>query len=339
MTTGTPRATIPATMRAIEIARPGGPEVLTLVERPVPAPGPGEVLVRVEAAGVNRPDIVQREGHYPPPAGASDLPGLEIAGTVAAVGEGAVWEAGTRVCALVSGGGYAEYAVAKDAHCLPVPAGLSAAEAASLPETAFTVWQNIFQLGAFRSGDVVLIHGGSSGIGVMGLQLVRAMGGTALVTVGSQAKQEACQALGAHRAINYRTEDFVDAVRTFTNGAGADIILDMVAGDYLLRDMQAAATEGRIVMIAALQGNQPPVDVFLIMRKRLVLTGSMLRSRTDAVKAALAGQVRTHVWPLIEQGAVRPVLSRVFPLAEAGDAHRLMESSSHVGKIVLTMEG
>ncbi len=336
MTTETPGA-IPATMHAVEIARPGGPEVLTLTERPVPSPGPGEVLVRVEAAGVNRPDIVQREGRYPPPAGASDLPGLEIAGTVAAVGGGTGWQVGARVCALVSGGGYAEYTVAQDAHCLPVPAGLSAAEAASLPETAFTVWQNIFELGAFKSGDVVLIHGGSSGIGVMGLQLVRAMGGKAYVTVGSQEKQDACQALGAHRAINYRTEDFVEVIRTDTASAGADIILDMVAGDYLLRNMNAAANEGRIVMIAALQGNRPPIDVFLMMRKRLVLTGSMLRSRPDAVKAALAGQVRAHVWPLIEQGQVRPVLSRTFPLGEAADAHRLMESSTHIGKIVLTI--
>jgi NADPH:quinone reductase len=328
--------THPATMRAVAIAAPGGPEALVMTTRPTPWPGPGEVLIEVHAAGVNRPDVFQRQGRYPPPPGASDLPGLEVAGVVTALGEGAQgWAAGDRVCALLAGGGYAEYAAAPAVQCLPCPAGLSMAQAASLPETAFTVWANVFERGGFRAGDVVLIHGGSSGIGVMAIQLVQTFGGRALVTVGSADKQRACEALGAARAVNYREEDFVEAVRAETGGAGADLILDMVGGDYLVRNLQAAAEEGRIVCIASLEGARPQTDIALIMMKRLTLTGSTLRARPVAAKGALAAALRKRVWPRIETGEVRPVIHRTLPLAQAAEAHRLMEGSSHVGKIVL----
>ena len=329
----------PSQMNAVEINGFGPPDVLRLVQRPVPPPTPGEVLIRVRAAGVNRPDVVQREGRYAPPPGASDLPGLEIAGEIAALGEGTEgFTIGDQVCALLAGGGYAEYACAPAGQCLPLPRGLSFTEAASLPETCFTVWENIFDRGGFQTGDTVLIHGGSSGIGVTAIQMVRASGGRAIVTVGSPEKAAACEALGAAPAINYRTTDFVEAVKTATDGKGANIILDMVGGDYLILNMKAAAIEGRIVYIAALEGGKPPVDILLMMHKRLTITGSMLRSRPIAVKAAIAAQLRTHVWPLIEAGAIKPKVYQTFPLAQAAEAHRLMESSSHIGKIVLVVE-
>ncbi len=329
---------IPSTMRVIEIAGAGGPEVLKPAVRPTPEPGWGEVLIGVEAAGVNRPDVAQRQGRYPPPPGASDLPGLEAAGVIAALGPGVEgWSVGERVCALLPGGGYAQYAATPAVQCLPWPAGLSAVEAASLPETAFTVWTNVFERGGFRGGDAVLIHGGSSGIGVMAIQLVRAFGGRALVTVGSADKQRACEALGAACAINYREQDFVAAVKAATGGQGADLILDMVGGDYLLRNMQAAAEEGRIVSIASLPGSAPLFDIVLMMVKRLTLTGSTLRPRPAAAKGAIARELRKRVWPLIESGTVRPVIHCALPLDQAARAHALMESSEHIGKIVLTM--
>jgi NADPH:quinone reductase len=329
---------LPERMQAVEITGPGGPEVLRPCERATPAAGAGEVLIRVEAAGVNRPDVFQRQGFYPPPPGASDLPGLEVAGVVVEVGAGVDgWHVGDPVCALLAGGGYAQYAVAPAGQCLPWPAGLDAAGAASLPETAFTVWTNVFERGGFRAGDTVLVHGGSSGIGVMAIQLCRTFGATVLTTVGSSAKQALCRELGAARAINYREEDFVDAVRAETGGAGADLILDMIGGDYLARNMEAAAEEGRIVSIASLGGGRPALDIMRMMSKRLTLTGSTLRSRPLAAKAAIAAQLRKRVWPLIARGEVRPIVHAVFPLAQACEAHRLMESSAHAGKIVLTV--
>lgn len=327
---------LPTTMNAIEITTPGGPEILRMASRPVPAPGAGEVLIRVHAAGVNRPDIVQRQGHYPPPPGASDLPGLEVAGTIAALGEGvASLAVGDAVCALLSGGGYAEYAVAPAPQCLPVPQGLSFAEAAALPETAFTVWTNIMEGGRFASGDTVLVHGGTSGIGVMAIQMVRALGGRVIATAGSDEKARHCEALGAERGINYRTEDFVAVVAEWTAKQGVDIILDMVGGDYLHRNLRALSIGGRIVVIAFLEGGKPPIDLFQIMRKRAILTGSTLRARPIGEKGEIALALRETVWPLIEKGAIKPVLSRIFPLDQAADAHRLMESSAHIGKIVL----
>lgn len=331
-------ADLPADMAAVEITAPGGPEVLTPVRRPRPSPGAGEVLIRVLAAGVNRPDVVQRQGRYPAPPGASDLPGLEVAGEIAAVGVGVEsWRVGDPVCALVSGGGYAEFAVAPAVQCLPVPSGLSAVEAASLPETVLTVWANVFELGGFRPGDTVLVHGGTSGIGVTALQLVRAFGGRAFATAGGPEKARACEALGAERGIDYRAEDFVAVVRGATDGAGVDLILDVVGGDYLSRNMDAAARGGRIVSIAALNGGEPPLPIFKMMAKRLTLTGSTLRPRSVAEKAALVAAVRKRVWPLLQDGRLRPQVFRTFPLHEAAEAHRLMESSAHVGKIVLTV--
>jgi NADPH:quinone reductase len=326
----------PERMRAVEIAKPGGPEVLRLAERATPSPRPDEVLIAVEAAGVNRPDVLQREGRYPPPPGASDLPGLEVSGSVAALGaDVAGWQVGDKVCALLPGGGYAQYATAPAQQCLPWPEGLSAEEVASLPEVAFTVWANVFERGRFQAGDVVLIHGGSSGIGVMAIQLCRAFGARVLTTVGSAEKATACLELGAVRAINYRDEDFVEAVKAETDGVGADLILDMVAGDYFTRNMQAAAEDGRIVYIASIGGGRPQADIFLMMAKRLTITGSTLRSRPVAVKGQLALALRKRVWPLFARGVVRPVVCKVFPLAEASQAHQLMESSAHIGKIVL----
>lgn len=327
---------LPDDMAVVEIAGPGGPEVLRPVRRPRPSPGAGEVLIRVAAAGVNRPDVVQRQGRYPPPPGASDLPGLEVAGEVVALGVGVRdLQVGDAVCALLSGGGYAEFAVAPAVQCLPAPAGLSMVEAASLPETLFTVWANVFQLGAFRPGDAVLVHGGTSGIGVTAIQLVRAFGGRVFATAGGPEKAAACEALGAERGVDYRAEDFVEVVRRATNGAGADLILDMVGGDYLARNMDAAAHGGRIVSIAALNGGEPALPVFKMMAKRLTLTGSTLRPRSVAEKGAIAAELRKRVWPLVEDGRFRPQVFRTFPLGAAADAHRLMESSSHVGKLVL----
>ncbi|MBN9435251.1 MAG: NAD(P)H-quinone oxidoreductase [Bosea sp.] len=329
---------LPETMTAVAIREPGGPEVLTAVERPVPRPRPGEVLIRVAAAGVNRPDVFQRRGGYPPPAGASDLPGLEIAGTIAALGAGVGGHAiGDPVTALVSGGGYAGFAVAPAGSALPVPAGLSMVEAAALPETVFTVWHNVFERGRLEAGETLLVHGGSSGIGTTAIQLGVARGARVLATAGSPAKCAACIRLGAGRAIDYRREDFVSATLEATDGKGADVILDMVGGDYVPRNIAAAAVDGRIVQIAFLGGSRVDADFQRLMVKRLTWTGSTLRARPDEFKARLAAEVRRHVWPLVESGEMRPVIDRTFPLAAAAEAHRRMESSENVGKIVLTI--
>lgn len=327
------------TMQAVEIRSPGGPEVLTLTSRPRPVAGEGEVLIRVAAAGVNRPDVMQRLGQYPPPSGASDIPGLEVAGAIAAVGPGVTsWQVGDLVCALVAGGGYAEYCVAPAGQCLPVPAGLSLVEAAALPETVFTVWANVFERGHLRAGETLLIHGGTSGIGTTAIQLAHARGARVLATAGSDEKCQACERLGADVAINYRTSDFVTAVRSATSGRGVDVILDMVGGDYLPRNLDVLAMEGRLVQIAVLQGARATVNLLPILQRRLTLTGSTLRARSVAEKAALAEAVRHHVWPLIEHGRFRPVVHATYPLAAAGEAHRVMESGQHIGKLVLLVQ-
>ncbi|HEV8410199.1 MAG TPA: NAD(P)H-quinone oxidoreductase [Gemmatimonadaceae bacterium] len=325
-------------MRAIEISAPGGPDVLIVGDRPMPAPGPGDVLIRVAAAGVNRPDIAQRKGVYPPPPGASDIPGLEVAGTVVEAGSDVTsFVAGDNVCALVSGGGYAEFCVAPAVQCLPVPRGLSLVEAASLPENYFTVWSNVFDRGRLVRGESLLVQGGSSGIGVCAIQLASAFGATVFATAGSAEKCAACEQLGAARAINYRKEDFVEAVMSATHGRGVDVILDMVGGDYVPRELAALASEGRLVMISTLNGAKTEIDLRAIMSKRASLTGSMLRVRAPEFKGAIARSLLNKVWPLLESGAVKPVVHSQFPLEHAADAHRLMESSAHVGKIMLTL--
>jgi NADPH:quinone reductase len=325
-------------MKAIEIATPGGPEQLRLTTRPMPEPGDGEVLIRVAAAGVNRPDVAQRQGHYPPPPGASDLPGLEVAGTVTTLGPNVTGiSVGDEVTALLSGGGYAEYATAAAPLCLPIPAGLSMTEAAALPETYFTVWTNLFERGGCKTGDNVLIHGGTSGIGTTAIQLAAAFGARVFATAGTHAKARFCESLGAARGIDYRTEDFVEIVKSATDGKGADLILDMVAGTYVQRNIEAAAVEGRIVVIAVLGGARAEIMMNKIMVKRLTLTGSTLRPRTIAQKAAVAEGVRRNVWPLLAARRVRPIIHATFPLAEAAEAHRLMETSNHIGKIMLTV--
>jgi NADPH:quinone reductase len=329
---------LPARMRCVEIARPGGPEVLRLAERPLPAPAAGEVLVKVAAAGVNRPDVSQRKGEYPPPPGASDLPGLEISGTVAALGAGAArWRVGDAVTALVSGGGYAEYCTAPAEQCLPVPKGLTMAEAAALPETFFTVWQNLFDRARLAAGETALIHGGTSGIGTTAIQLARAFGAVVFATAGSRAKAGVCEKLGAKRGIDYKAEDFVAVVKAETGGKGADVILDMVGGPYLARNLQALAIEGRIAQIAVLEGGEATIPLRLLLMKRASLIGSVLRARSVAEKAAVARRLEEKVWPLIAAGAVRPVMDSTLPLAEAAKAHARMESSAHIGKIVLTV--
>lgn len=331
--------TLPQRMRCIEIAQPGGPEVLTPAERPLPQPGSGEVLIRVAAAGVNRPDVIQRLGNYPPPPGASDIPGLEIAGTVVALGEGAAGLAvGDQVCALVSGGGYAEYCTAAASCCLPLPEGFDFAMAAALPETFFTVWHNVFQRGRLKAGESFLVHGGSSGIGTTAIQLAKAFGARVFTTAGSPDKCRACERLGADRAIDYRQEDFVEVLTKETGGRGVDLILDMVGGDYLPRNVKLLATEGRLVNIAFLQGSKIELNFMPVMLKRLTLTGSTLRPRPVADKAAIAAELRRQVWPLLSAGRVRPVLHARFPLAEARAAHQLLESSAHIGKIVLDVQ-
>ncbi|MCH7344876.1 NAD(P)H-quinone oxidoreductase [Pelomonas sp. CA6] len=326
-------------MKALAISRPGGPEVLQLVEWPVPQPGAGECLIRVQAYGVNRPDVLQRKGAYPPPPGASELPGLEVAGTVAEGDAAALAEAGLKigdaVCALVAGGGYAELCTAPVAQCLPVPAGWSMAEAASLPETFFTVWSNVFERARLQPGESLLVHGGSSGIGVTAIQLAKALGSRVLVTVGSAAKAEACRRLGADVAINYRDEDFVEAVKTATEGRGVDVILDMVAGAYVARNVQCLADDGRAVIIAVQGGVKAEFDAGQVLRRRLTITGSTLRPRPVAFKAEIARALRERVWPLLESRRVAPVIYRQFPATEAAAAHALMESGEHVGKIVL----
>jgi NADPH2:quinone reductase len=326
-------------MKAIEITTPGRPEVLQPVERADPVPAPGELLIAVRAAGVNRPDVLQRKGAYPPPAGASDLPGLEVAGTVAGGDPSQLAAAGfalgDRVCALVAGGGYAQLCTAPIGQCLPVPAGLSDVEAAALPETFFTVWQNVFEIAHLQPGETLLVQGGSSGIGVTAIQLAKAFGCTVIVTAGSDEKCAACVQLGADHAVNYRTQDFVAEVRRLTAGRGADVILDMVAGDYLAREFECVADDGRIAVIAVQGGTKSAIDAGLLLRRRIALTGSTLRPRPIAYKTALASALREKVWPLIEAGRVRPVIHRVFDAAQACQAHALMESSTHVGKIVL----
>jgi putative PIG3 family NAD(P)H quinone oxidoreductase len=319
-------------MRAIEIATAGGPDVLRLVDRRVPRPAAGEVLIRVAAAGVNRPDILQRLGHYPPPAGASDVPGLEIAGTVVVDDQGDV---GRRVCALVAGGGYAEFCTAPRQQCLPVPAGMDDQTAAALPETFFTVWTNLFERGALKRGETVLIHGGSSGIGTTAIQLARAFGATVLATAGSDEKCAACARLGAARAINYRTEDFVQAVRDFTSGAGLDVVLDIVGGEYLAKNIECLRMNGRMVQIGLLGGARAALNLTPIMQKRLTITGSTLRARTPDEKGAIGRALQQAVWPLLERGEVRPIVDKVFSLARAADAHRALEAGEVIGKVVL----
>jgi putative PIG3 family NAD(P)H quinone oxidoreductase len=329
---------IPATMTAIGITSPGGPETLVPQERPVPQPGAGEILVKVIAAGVNRPDVAQRMGVYPPPPGVTDILGLEVAGIVVACGPGgARWKEGDEVTALVSGGGYAQYCVAHETHALPVPGGLTAAEAAAIPETFFTVWHNVFERGGLKSGETLLVHGGSSGIGTVAIQLAKAFGARVIATAGSAAKCDACRGLGADLAINYKTEDFVALTKSATGGAGAQVILDMVGGDYIERNYEAAAVEGRIVQIAFQGSPRATVDFRRIMLKRLHHTGSTLRSRSVTDKAAIARAVERSVWPLIVACKVRPVMDKVFPFRQAADAHARMESSVHIGKIVLGM--
>ncbi|WKT61761.1 NAD(P)H-quinone oxidoreductase [Microbulbifer thermotolerans] len=325
-------------MRFIDLPEYGGPEVLQLSEGEKPRPAVGEVLIKVAAAGVNRPDIVQRKGLYPPPPGASPIPGLEVAGEVVAVGEGAArWHVGDRVCALTNGGGYADYVTVPAGQCLPVPQGLAPVEAAALPETFFTVWSNVFDRGRLQAGEVFLVHGGSSGIGTTAIQLASQFGARVFATAGSDEKCRACESLGAERAINYRAEDFVEVVRAATDERGADVILDMVGGDYIARNMKAAAMDGRIVNIAYLQGAKVQVNMLPVMLKRLILTGSTLRPRSAEEKAAIAQALEEKVWPLIEKGKIRPQVYATFPLPEAAEAHRLMESGAHVGKIVLTL--
>ncbi|CCD89280.1 putative NADPH quinone oxidoreductase [Bradyrhizobium sp. ORS 285] len=327
---------LPAQMTVVAISQPGGPEVLKPETRPVPKPGPGEILIKVKAAGVNRPDVAQRSGSYPPPPGASDLPGLEVAGEVVALGEGAVrHKLGDAVMSLVAGGGYAEYCIAQDAQAMAVPAALSIKEAGALPETLMTVWHNVFERGGLKDGETLLVHGGSSGIGTMAIQLAKAFGAKVLVTVGSQDKADACVKLGADRAINYRTEDFVAVVKEATGGKGANVILDMVGGDYIERNYDAAATDGRIVQIAFLGSPKATVNFVKLMVKRLTHTGSTLRPRSNADKAAMVAAIEAKVMPFLREGRIKPLMDSSFPLVDAAKAHARMETSQHIGKIVL----
>lgn len=329
---------LPANMTAIEITAPGGPEVLRPATRPLPVLTAGEILVKVAAAGINRPDVLQRQGVYPPPPGASDIPGLEIAGTVVAIGPGAgEWAIGAKVTALVPGGGYAEYCAVHETNALPVPPGLNLVEAAALPETFFTVWSNVFDRAGLKSGETFLVHGGTSGIGTTAIMLAKAFGATVITTAGSDDKCAASRRLGADLAINYKTDDFVATAKAFTSNRGVDVILDMVGGDYIDKNHDLAAIEGRIVQIAFLNGAKATVNFSRLMMKRLVHTGSTLRARDVAFKAAIADALKAKVWPLIEDGEVRPILDSTFKLADAEAAHRRMESSNHIGKIVLTV--
>ncbi len=326
------------TMRAVVATRPGGPDVLAIEIRPRPVPGDGEILIKIAAAGVNRPDTLQRMGHYPPPPGASDVLGLEASGTVVARGPSARRHAETaRVTALIPGGGYAEYCVAHELNALPIPSGLTAVEAAAIPETYFTVWTNVFDRGALKPGETLLVHGGTSGIGTTAIQLAKAFGAKVIATAGSDEKAGQCERLGADLGINYRTDDFVALTLAATNGQGANVILDMVGGEYVARNYAAASLDGRIVQIAFMQGQRATIDLRLIMHKRLVHTGSTLRPRSPTEKALIADSLLAKVWPLIEEGRCKPVIDSVFPLAEADRAHARMESGEHVGKIVLTV--
>jgi NADPH2:quinone reductase len=329
---------LPAQMTVVGISKPGGPEVLLPETRSVPSPGPGEILVKVAAAGVNRPDVAQRSGAYPPPPGASDLPGLEISGEVVALGNGSSkHKLGDKVMSLVAGGGYAQYCVAQDAQAMAVPPSLSMQEAGAIPETLMTVWHNVFERGALKSGETLLIHGGSSGIGTMAIQLAKAFGSKVIVTVGSKEKADACIKLGADLAINYKTQDFVAEVKTATGGAGANVILDMVGGDYIDRNYDAAAIDGRVVQIATLGGPKANVNIAKVMVKRLHHTGSTLRPRSNADKAAMVAAIEAKVMPLLREGRVKPLMDSTFPLEKAADAHRRMETSEHIGKIVLAV--
>ena len=324
-------------MRVIEISSFGGPEVLQIAERPMPVPGANEVLIKVAAAGVNRPDVIQRYGKYPPPPGASDIPGLEASGHVVGRGPGVVqWEDGDAVCALLAGGGYAEYCVAPQSQCLPPPGGLSLIDSAGIPETFYTVWTNVFERGHLKRGESILIHGGTSGIGTTAIQLARAFAARVLATAGSDAKCAACMALGAEHAYNYRTTDWVQAVREATIDQGVDMVLDMVGGDYVARNLNVLAVEGRLVQIAFLKSSRVEIDLMQVMRRRLTITGSTLRPRSPEEKGAIARQLVEHVWPLIESGAVRPVIHATYPLERAAEAHRVMEESRHIGKLILT---
>jgi len=324
-------------MLAIEISRPGAADVLQAVDRPMPQLQPDEVLIKVEAAGVNRPDLMQRLGKYPPPPGASDLPGLEVAGTVAEASPGGRWRTGDRVCALISGGGYAEYCAAPARQCLPVPTGMDAATAAAIPETYFTVWTNLFDRGRLRASERVLIHGGTSGIGSTAIQLARAFGATAYATAGTDEKCEACRRLGAVEAINHRASDFVEEIRRLTNHEGVDVVLDIIGGDYLPRNLACLRMNGRLVQVGLIGGSKANLDLRGIMQNRLTLTGSVLRPRSVAEKGAIADAVEQNIWPLLEAGAVSPVVHATFPLREAAAAHRALESGEVVGKVVLTV--
>ncbi len=325
-------------MKAVEISTPGGPEVLKLVEREKPVLKAGEVLIRVAAAGINRPDVFQRKGAYPPPPGTSDLPGLEVAGEIVDGDvSGTAFKIGDRVCALTPGGGYAEYCAAPAGNCLPIPEGLSDVEAAALPETFFTVWTNVFDRGALAEGEILLVHGGASGIGTTAVQVARALGHKVFVTVGSDERGAAVEALGATRAINYKTQDFVEEIKTLTDGKGVNVVLDMVSGEYINRDIQCLADDGRIVIIAQLGGSKATIDTSQVMRRRLTITGSTLRPRSAEFKTQIARSLQEKVWPLIAAGTIKPAIHATFPLDQASDAHAMMEKGENIGKIVLTV--
>ncbi|HXD72144.1 MAG TPA: NAD(P)H-quinone oxidoreductase [Vicinamibacterales bacterium] len=325
-------------MRAVEISKPGPPDVLVLSDRPKPAPAAGEVLIKVAAAGVNRPDVMQRMGHYPPPPGITDIPGLEIAGTIETLGPDVTgWDAGDKVCALVAGGGYAEYCVAPAPQCLPIPKRMDFVHAAAIPETFFTVWTNVFERGRLKAGESLLVHGGSSGIGTTAIQLATALGSRVFATAGSAEKCAACEKLGADRGINYKSEDFVAVVKDLTGGTGVDVVLDMVGGDYFPRNMDALAMDGRLVSIAVLNGVKTTINILTMMQKRLTLTGSTLRVRPVAEKGAIAASLKRHVWPLLDAGKAVPVIDATFPLQDAAAAHARMEEGSHIGKLVLVV--
>jgi len=329
---------LPTQMRAVEVSQPGGPEVLRPVERPLPSPKPNEILVKVAAAGVNRPDVLQRMGNYPVPPDASDLPGLEIAGEVVATGNAVrLWKPGDKVCALVHGGGYAEYCVAPEVQALPIPKGLSPIEAASLPETFFTVWANVYDRAGLKPGESLLVQGGSSGIGVSAIQMAAATGNRVFATAGSDEKCAACVTLGAEKAFNYKTQDFLAEVKNATGGKGVDVILDMVGGDYVPKELKCLADDGRLVFIAFLRGPKTELDINEVMRRRLTISGSTLRPRPVEFKGAIAKSLREKIWPLVEAGRIKPVIFKTFALEQAAEAHRLMESSQHIGKIVLAL--
>jgi NADPH:quinone reductase len=331
-----PKPTVPETMNCVEIVEPGGPEVLKPTRRPVPRPAASEVLIRVRAAGVNRPDVSQRVGRYAPPPGVTDIPGLEVAGEVAALGaDEKDWKVGDKLCALVAGGGYAEYVTAPTLQCLPIPGKLGMVEAAALPETFFTVWSNLYDRARLKPGETLLVHGGSSGIGTTAIQLAGKLGARVITTAGSAEKCRVCEELGAERAVNYKDEDFVEAAKDFTGGRGVDVVLDMVGGDYISRNIKAMATDGRHVSIAFLGGSTAEVNFMPVMLKRLTLTGATLRPQSVERKGEIALSLKQHAWPLIASGEIKPVIHTTFPLAEAAEAHRLMESSRHIGKIVL----